>query len=84
MTTRTPFYLALLPLLVAVRLAAQPAASDVYAWYAGDAGLATLADNFTVSGWTNQGTAATNTKLMIMRRYHEPSFSSETDRHCPS
>jgi sialidase-1 len=68
MSTRRFLTLSLLPLLVSVRLAAQPAPANVYAWYAGDAGLATLADNYTVSGWLNQGTAATNSTLTAAKR----------------
>ncbi|HEU5069614.1 MAG TPA: exo-alpha-sialidase [Verrucomicrobiae bacterium] len=45
-----------------------PAAAGVYAWYAGDDGLATLADNYTINTWANLGTAATNTTFTAARR----------------
>lgn len=39
---------------------APPAASDVYAWFAGDASLNVSGDNYSVASWSNLGAAATN------------------------
>lgn len=37
-----------------------PTATDVYAWYAGDSLLNVSGDNYSVTSWSNLGTAATN------------------------
>ena len=37
-----------------------PAASTVYAWYAGDSSLVVDSDNYSVTAWNNLGTANTN------------------------
>jgi sialidase-1 len=37
-----------------------PDPADVYAWYSGDAGLSIGLDNYSVTSWTNLGTAGTN------------------------
>ena len=37
-----------------------PATTNVYAWYAGDTGMALGADNYSVTSWANLGAAATN------------------------
>ncbi len=37
-----------------------PDASGIYAWFAGDSSLAVNLDNYSVTTWTNLGTAATN------------------------
>jgi len=50
----------LLCLGAACRLSAQPAVNTVYAWFKGDEGLAVASDQYSVTVWTNLGTAHTN------------------------
>lgn len=51
--------LSILLLLLGRALAAAPDATNVYAWYRGDAGLQLAADHYSVTAWTNSGTAST-------------------------
>jgi sialidase-1 len=47
---------------------AAPALADVYAWFAGDTGLALRADDYSVTTWTNLGFAATNSAALSAGR----------------
>lgn len=45
-----------------------PSATNAYAWYAGDTSLAVGADNYSVTTWSNLGTAATNATYTQTKR----------------
>lgn len=55
-------------LVVSVLRGAEPAASNVYAWFKGDVGLAVGADNYRVLAWTNFGTAGTTSSVVQAAR----------------
>lgn len=55
-------------MLAGSSLAAVTDATNVYAWFKGDVGLAVGADNYRVSAWTNFGTAGTTSAVVQAAR----------------